>query len=407
MIDVATSPNLSVLSHSDQGGRPDGLQIMVVDGYAYISHIFSDGFSVLDVRDPRDPRTVGYYPTRDSTWSIHLQAADGLLLVANGLNMFAHTVDEGEYYGRSVAQNTADLASPFDAGVRIYDISDGPGVKEVGFFAVDGLGVHRVWYTGGSYAYISAQITGYSDYILLIIDVSDPSHPVERGRWWLPGMWAAGGEEPGWPADRRYGLHHAIVADGVAYGAWRDGGFTLLDVTDASAPTLLSHVNYSPPFGGGTHTALPLPDRNLLLVADEAVADNCADQVKYTWVVDVRDPHNPVSVSTLPTPSDIDYCKKGGHFGPHNLHENRPGTFQSSTLIFATYQNAGLRVYDIANHFEPREVGWAVPGPPERLVDPRPGRPRVLHSEDVFVSADGIVYLSDANGGLVILEYKC
>jgi hypothetical protein len=25
--------------------------------------------------------------------------------------------------------------------------------------------------------------------------------------------------------------------------------------------------------------------------------------------------------------------------GPHNLHENRPGSFVSSELIFATYQN--------------------------------------------------------------------
>jgi hypothetical protein len=26
--------------------------------------------------------------------------------------------------------------------------------------------------------------------------------------------------------------------------------------------------------------------------------------------------------------------------GPHNLHENRPGSFVSSELIFAIYQNA-------------------------------------------------------------------
>ena len=46
-------------------------------------------------------------------------------------------------------------------------------------------------------------------------------------------------------------------------------------------------------------------------------------------------------------PTDHDYIAVGGHFGPHNVHENRPGSFQSLPLIFATYQNAGVRVYDI------------------------------------------------------------
>jgi len=54
----------------------------------------------------------------------------------------------------------------------------------------------------------------------------------------------------------------------------------------------------------------------------------------------------------MPTPSEADYCAKGGNFGAHNLHENRPGAFQSSRLIFATYYNAGVRVYDIDNPFQ-------------------------------------------------------
>ena len=92
-------------------------------------------------------------------------------------------------------------------------------------------------------------------------------------------------------------------------------------------------------------------------MADEAVADNCADQVKYTWVVDVREPTSPVTISTFPTPSEEDYCAKGAHFGPHNLHENRPGSFQSLDLIFATYQNAGVRVFDMSDPLPPIRGG--------------------------------------------------
>lgn len=50
--DHATS-NLKLVGYSDQGGRCDGVQIMVHQGFAYVGHIFSKGFSVIDVRDPR------------------------------------------------------------------------------------------------------------------------------------------------------------------------------------------------------------------------------------------------------------------------------------------------------------------------------------------------------------------
>lgn len=49
--------NMRIIGHTDQGdGRADGVQIMVHQGFAYIGHIFSKGFSVIDVRDPRTPK---------------------------------------------------------------------------------------------------------------------------------------------------------------------------------------------------------------------------------------------------------------------------------------------------------------------------------------------------------------
>ena len=48
--EYATS-NLRLVGYSDQGGRCDGVQIMVQNGYAYVGHIFSKGFSVIDVID--------------------------------------------------------------------------------------------------------------------------------------------------------------------------------------------------------------------------------------------------------------------------------------------------------------------------------------------------------------------
>ena len=51
---------MRIVGHTDQGGRPDGVQVMVHRGYAYVGHMFSKGFSVIDVRDAKNPRAVNY-----------------------------------------------------------------------------------------------------------------------------------------------------------------------------------------------------------------------------------------------------------------------------------------------------------------------------------------------------------
>ena len=81
--DYATS-NMRLVGYCDQGGRTDGVQIMVRNGYAYIGHIFSKGFTVVDVRDPKKPKAVKYVAAPPNTWTLHLQAFDDLLLVIHG-----------------------------------------------------------------------------------------------------------------------------------------------------------------------------------------------------------------------------------------------------------------------------------------------------------------------------------
>ena len=77
----------------------------------------------------------------------------------------------------------------------------------------------------------------------------------------------------------------------------------------------------------------------------------------------------------------------------------------SSELIFATYQNAGVRVFDIRDQYRPNEVGAWVPPAPARMMDHRPNRARVIQSADVFVDRSGLIYSTDYNAGLFILEY--
>jgi len=400
--------NMRLIGHSDQGGRSDGLQVMVHRGFAYVVHPWSGGFTVVDTRDPKRPGETWFIPAPPNTWTIHLQTHGDLLVVVHALDVFARMklADEKAYYSRSVGDALGEpQARDWSAGVAIYDIARPQAPRQIGFFPIAGVGAHRIWHDGGRYAYVSALLDGFADYILLIVDIADPRRPVEVGRYWLPGMNRAAGEVPDWPSDRRYALHHALVADDTAYACWRDGGLTILDVADKAKPRLIAHRNWSPPFGGGTHSPLPLPDRNLLIVADEAVADAEGDGRKHVWVFDIREPANPVSIATFPTPDDADYAAKGAHFGPHNLHENRQGSFVSSSVIFATWQNAGVRAFDISDAYRPREIGAFVPAAPTRMIDRRPDRPKVIQSADVFVDAAGLVYATDYNAGLSIIEF--
>ncbi|MGI9423497.1 MAG: LVIVD repeat-containing protein, partial [Hyphomicrobiaceae bacterium] len=149
--------NMKLIGHSDQGGRPDGVQLMVNKGFAITGHMFSKGFSVIDVRDPRDPKPVTYVPAPANTWNIHLQTHGDLLLVINAKDMFAAAEfqDESQYYEGALGEKvgTADATRTVErdwtAGLAVYDIADPAEPRQIGFMPVDGGGVHRIWYVGG------------------------------------------------------------------------------------------------------------------------------------------------------------------------------------------------------------------------------------------------------------------
>lgn len=391
---VAQAANkIQWLGHTEMAGHPDGVQVMVNKDHAFVGHPFTAaGATVIDVRDPRDPRSVYFLNVHPRSWSLHFQTHGDLLLVAEEFNFIAHRP----------ARQWFDPDS--SGGLRVYDIADPAHPRAIGFMPVEGLGLHRIWWTGGPYAYASALLDGFTDHILITIDVREPTRPREVGRWWLPGMWIAGGERL--ELTGRAALHHAVVAGDIAYCAWRDAGVILLDVADAAHPRFLAQRNLRPPFGGATHTALPLPDRGLLAVADEAMTDISVEPQKYIWLMDVRAPENPVPIATMPLPEEADYRAQGGTFGPHNLWENRPDGLVSDRHLFATFQSGGVRIYDISNPFRPRETAYFVPPPPARIVDPRPGIKPVAHCADLYVSTAGLIYVTDYNGGFYVLEQQ-
>jgi hypothetical protein len=138
-----------------------------------------------------------------------------------------------------------------------------------------------------------------------------------------------------------------------------------------------------------------------MIVSDEAVRDGGEDWPKLVWVVDVRDETNPVPLATLPLPPVDEFKGRGGRYGAHNLHENRPapGAWVSETIVVGTFFNGGVRAFDVSDPFHPKEVAHHV------AAAPRGSRAGAIQINDVFVDERGIVYAVDRfAGGLYVLE---
>ena len=395
------------ISYSDQGGRPDGVQVMVSRKHVFVGHMFSDGLTVLDASDPRKLKPVHFFTAGSGTRTHQMQNHEDILLLANGANIVAMQTYDGQrgYFENNLVDSITNRKK-FRSGLSIHDISKPAEMKEIAFLEMPGFGINRIGWQGGRYAYVSAHFDGYTDHILCVVDLKEITKPEIVAKWALPGMNRAAGETPTNPKGKRYALHHMLTAGNLGYGAWRDGGLTVHDISDPTKPKLLSHVNWSPPFPGGTHTPLPLPGRKLAVILDEANAQKCAKGTFMTFVLDMRSPEHPVPIATLPTPADRDYCSQPGTFGPHNMHENRPGSYQSEDLIFATYNNAGVRIFDIRNQFAPKEVASWVPPMPKKLIDPRPNIGLDAKTADIYVTKEGLMFVSDWNAGMHVLEYK-
>lgn len=367
------SRGFTLLGHSRLEGSGDGMQVLREGDALYVGHFGPSGMgtSILDVSDVTALRVVRQWRAPQGSHTHKVQVADGLLLV-----------NHEQFRG----------GEGYSAGMAIYDLADPFDPQQIGWFDSTGKGVHRIVYTGGRYAYVSAIPEGFNDRIWVVVDLQDPTAPVEVGRWWWPGQ--KDGEEPTWPDGKRFAAHHALIEDDRAYLGYNDAGLVILDIADVTSPQVVSKLTWDPV--GDTHTCLPLPGRDLLVVTDEETHDRCEAGPHYVRVIDISDDRNPQVVSIVPPPVG-DFCERGMRFGPHNTHENRPGSYRSAEVVFVTYFNAGLRVYDLADPQHPIELAHFIPELPE-------GEPDV-QMNDVFVAEDGLVYVTDrVDGGVYILE---
>lgn len=391
-----------LIGHHDLGGQGDAMQVVKRGDLVYVAHVGASplALSILDCRDPANPRLIRQLEHPPNTHRHKVQVV-GDVLVQNS---------EVPYFG----DPGADPAPV--TGLCIFHLDDPTDPRPIGFYPVPGEGVHRIWYTEAPYAHIAGWLPGVDARAYHIVDLSDPARPLLAGSWWIPGT-RLGDEQP-WPAFGSHtlvntaghtintiGVHGVIPHRGRGYAACLDAGFALLDISDVREPKLLGRVNWHPPFGGFHHTALPLPGRGLVVATCESIRPTLEeDGDKRIWLIDVRCEQQPVMIGSFPRPEPPEgspwrtFWERPLVFGPHNVHENRPGSFVSETLIFSTWNNAGLRIHDVSDADRPTEVGHFMPEPPPGQEAPA--------ANDLFIDPQGIIYLTDRRkGGLYVLEY--
>lgn len=394
--------NMKLLAHHELagfGGIGEGMSLQLAkDGrrILWLAHESAPkNFTGIDVSDPRKPKLVV------QTELPHRQVRSNSLEVCGDI--------------MAVAYQTAKVGMQ-PAGIELFDISLPENPKSIAMFDCSGphsRGVHQLWFVDGEYIHFSGGAADWKprnpkdDQFYRIIDVKNPSKPRDVGRWWMPGT---GENDSAPPVPRHpkfdYGsrAHNTNVYPSRpdrAYIGYIDGGAWILDIADKAHPKPVGHWNPHPPFPGFTHTAMPLGERGLVVVSDECVQDKGADWPKLVWVLDARREDNLVSIATLPLPP-IEQHRNAGRYGAHNMHENRPGpAFRSDTLIFGTYFNGGVRVHDLSDPFQPKEVAFFVPETPK-------GTPAgAVQINDCYVDEKEIIYAADRfTGGLYILEAK-
>ena len=395
--------NFDLVAYHDLDATPCfKLALQVIDDrwFLYATRFWEGGITILEVTDPSAPRIAGEIPGSPdpnvASWQV--QVADGLAVVG-----IQH---------RPVPWG-GDSAGGSEEGIQIWQVSDPEAPALLSSFRYGAGGTHRNLYTGGRYVHATPEVAGTEGYIYSILDIEDPTDPREVGRWFLPEQFVAGGA-----MSPRHASHHgpAWPVGDRCYLAYGGGGLVTLDIANPADPRLVSRLDFGPAFSShiALHTVVPLPARGLAVVNTEAIAELTEEPFNFAGIVDISDEGRPRLISLLPPPVPApgapypNFNRRGGRFGPHNQHHGHPELphlFHSDQVVYLTWFNAGLRVYDISDPFVPAEIGWFLPDDPTERRGLLPRTALVTQSEDVLVDARGYAYLTDKNHGLHVVRF--
>lgn len=383
-----------------------------------------NGTSILEISDPAHPRLVWHIPNevnKVNSRSVSVVYDYGFNSQPAGRDYLIRSVDNGKLLKFQIFDITDRGTDPSKISL-VSEItgtppnSCGPGCG--------GPFTHRAhkghWSQETGLFYSSSGEPGFRLTIIHIWDLKDPKNPKFVGRAYLP---TQRNDAPGFTGEYS---HHPIVDDANErlYVGYRGAGLmAAFDISDPTNPKKVWEYDTSPP-GRGPHTISPIKyetvpnfkgdalPRTYALVSDEAGGNAdmkpCTNGVRTkVYMFDITAETHPMPVSTWQVPVG-NFCDKGGRFGPHQHDELRNSELNrfESRLAWIAYFNAGIRVLDISDPYNLREVGHYVPKTNGNSHPIAKDQPTAIQINDVTLDHRGLAYATDRVGtGLFILEY--
>jgi hypothetical protein len=340
--------------------------IFVKDTLAYVADIW-EGFRVIDVSDPSSPAEIGFCETPGDTRGVWIQGTLAYVADADrGLCIIdisdpSNPVMVGSYHGPWYAIDVFvrdTIAYVAGNGLRIINVSDPSSPDSMSVFN-DTLSIYSV-YIRDTLAYIAGD-ENYDSLFMSIINVVDPSSPIEVGSYYLN-------------LDLLYSIYEIWdiwVQDSFAYLAVGSSTVTPdscgLYIVNVADPTSIKEVgNYLT--GGGSAQDVCVKD-NLAYISCRNVSYYDPEGL---IIIDVSDPSLPTGVGEYDTGSRI------------------RGVWVKDSFAYVANSGRGLNIINVSDPSFPFEIGFCNT---RSVAGPR----------DVWVQ-DTFAYVADGDSGLCIIN---
>jgi len=101
--------------------------------------------------------------------------------------------------------------------------------------------------------------------------------------------------------------------------------------------------------------------RDMVMIVNESLSYGCTGMRQMVWFADVTIESQPMVVSNWTVREGLgNFCSRLGRFGAHAANETTHPIFHKK-LVFISFFSAGVRVVDIRDPYQPKEVAYFVP----------------------------------------------
>ena len=387
-----------------------------------------NGTSILDITDPAKPKYVWHIPNATNKNSRSTSVVYDYKFDSSGHDYLirnSEALTQGET-GVDLKYEIWDITSRDTDPSKIALVSEIAGTQPNSCGRGCGgrfiMRAHKGWWSQETgYFYAASGEPGFRNVIVQIFDLKNPKEPKLVGRAWLPGLKDG---EPGY--EGQYSHHPIVDEDNKRlYVGYRNTGgqAASFDISNPAQPKLVWSIDMNPPHRG-PHTVSPIvydevPNfgktalpRTYAFIVDEAGggADMkpCANGVRAgSYMVDITTETKPFPVSVWQVPVG-NFCDKGGRFGPHQSADTVNGKINRfpDKIAWIAYFNAGVRVVDLSDPYNIKEIGHYIPKTNKNSYPIAEGQPVAIQMNDVDIDHRGLAYAVDRAGtGLFILEY--